>query len=104
MQTAELAPSEASRATYTLAAFLREQFDVQTMAQAGYPVRFGRRGGAVRGMPRPAVVADDTRQDESRPYAVSTLREDETIARPAHRLQPVQLPDEIHLNKDLRRL
>jgi alpha-2-macroglobulin len=31
-QGAELAPSEASRATYTFAAFLREQFDVQTMA------------------------------------------------------------------------
>src|SRR6185437_3379663 len=68
MQASEMSPEAASQASYMFAAFLQGQFDVQTMA--GF-ARFGRHLGGPE-------AEDDTKKDESGPYAVSTLGEDET--------------------------
>ncbi|MBN1911402.1 MAG: alpha-2-macroglobulin, partial [Pirellulales bacterium] len=60
--------------------FLQNQFGVQTMAQGGFGLRFGR--------------DDDTRKDESGTYALHTLKENETIARLATGVKRFALPDE----------
>jgi alpha-2-macroglobulin len=88
MQASEMSPEYASRATYTFAEFLRGQFDVQSMAQFGYS--FGRHAG---GGPE---SDDDTKKDESGPFAVSTLSEDETIARLASGIKRYKLPFEFN--------
>ncbi|MDB5291448.1 MAG: alpha-2-macroglobulin domain protein, partial [Phycisphaerales bacterium] len=88
MQASEMSPEYASRATYTFAEFLRGQFDVQSMAQFGYS--FGRHAGGG------AESDDDTKKDESGPFAVSTLSEDETIARLASGIKRYKLPFEFN--------
>jgi hypothetical protein len=86
LQASEMSPEYASRATYTFAEFLRGQFDVQSMAQFS----FGRRAG-----PGPESD-DDTKKDETGPFAVSTLTEDETIARLASGIKRYKLPFEFN--------
>ena len=93
MQAAETSPENAAKSSLMFANFLHEQFGVQTMAQYG----FGRRFGG-------AESDDDTKKDESGPYAVSTLGEDETIARLASGIKCFKLPAEfnfIHLFQTL---
>jgi len=71
------------RATLCLADFLHGQFGVQTMAGYG----LGR------------VSADDEKKNESGPYAVSSLAENETIARLAVGIRRFKLPDEFNFIK-----
>lgn len=106
MQASEFNPAVANRARLVFATFLRGQFDVQTMLDGGYG---GRRGFT----PRPPTGVpgvpgrdsdDDTRKDESGPFAVHSLAEDETIARLANGIKRFKLPDEfnfISILKDL---
>ncbi|HEX8916595.1 MAG TPA: MG2 domain-containing protein, partial [Humisphaera sp.] len=101
----EALPSQASRSKYTLAAFCREQFDVQTMLGYGYgrrpfPVR---PPGGVPGVPG-QQGDDDTRKDEAGPYAVGSLGEDETIAKLATGIKRFKLPDEFNFIKISREL
>ncbi len=65
--------------------FLRDQFDVQTMAEYGW--FFGRQ------------ATDDTKKNESGTYALHTLGEDETIARLATGIKRFELPDEFNFIK-----
>lgn len=94
-RAAEINPAQASQVQHTFAAFLREQFDVQTLLDGGYGFRF-RRGGGVPGLPGREDDNDETRKDESGPYAVQTLGEDETIARLASGIKRFKLPDEFN--------
>ena len=89
VQAAEFSPKFAPKARYVLASFLREQFDVQTMQQAGYT---------------PDTTDNDTRKDESGPYAVTTLKENETIARLANGIKRFDLPNEYNFIKILQSL
>src|SRR5579884_2671278 len=84
-EAARVSPAAAPRADFIFAQFLQNQFDVQTMAQAGYTF-FGRGGAA----------EEDTKKDESGPYAVASLKEDETIARLANGIKRFALPDEFN--------
>ena len=86
MQTMELNPSMRAMVQYEFATFLHQQFDVQTMAHFGRG--FGRDEGDSAG--------DDTRKDESNPFAVKTLRDDETIARLANGVKRFKLADEFN--------
>lgn len=70
------------------AQFLQNQFDVQTMAYGGYGGNVGRGGDNKSG-----------KKDEAGPYAVSTLAEDETIARLADGVKRFKLPDEFNFIK-----
>lgn len=76
----------ANQVRYHFATFLHEQFGVQTMAYGGYG-----RGRAA-----------DGKEDESGPYAVTTLGEDETIARLANGIKRFKLPDEFNYIKLLQ--
>ena len=80
MQAEELNTDRAAEMRYTFAQFLQIQFDVQTMA--GF-ANFGSGGS-------------DKDKDESGPYAVKTLGEDETIARLANGIKRFKLPDEFN--------
>jgi alpha-2-macroglobulin len=71
---------------YHFADFLWNQFGVQTMRQYG---------GFFRGM----TDDDDTKKDESSPFAVHSLGEDETIARLANGIKRFKLPDEFNFVK-----
>ena len=71
---------------YHFADFLWNQFGVQTMRQYG---------GFFRG----PTDDDDTKKDESSPFAVHTLGEDETIARLANGIKRFKLPDEFNFVK-----
>ena len=85
-------------AKYIFASFLHDQFDVQTMAYGGWGF-FGRAADI-----GPAGDDDSTRKDESGPYAVRTLGEDETITRLANGIKRFKLPEEfnfIHLLQSL---
>src|SRR4051794_35759380 len=96
VQAAEVSPAHAGQARYTLAEFLRQQFDVQTMAQYGY--RFGYFAeDAPAEVGAPAKANDGA--DKSGPFAVSTLAEDETIARLASGIKRFKLPDEFNFIK-----
>jgi uncharacterized protein YfaS (alpha-2-macroglobulin family) len=80
-EAAEVSPMMHRNMTRRLfAEFLRQQFGVQTMAQYGWYLR----------------EEDDTRKDESGPYAVQTLGEDETIARLASGIKRFKLPEEFN--------
>ena len=81
VQAVEADAARADEVRYTFATFLRGQFDVQTMGGYGSP--YGR-------------SRDDSRKDESGPYAVATLGEDETIARLATGIKRFKLPDEFN--------
>ena len=79
MQAGEYSAAEAQHAMYVWATFLRSQFGVQTMAYYG--------GGVGRTSP-------DGKTDESGPYAVYSLKDEETIARLATGIKRITLPDE----------
>ncbi|HLX61044.1 MAG TPA: alpha-2-macroglobulin family protein [Planctomycetota bacterium] len=79
MQAEELNPDRAAELRYTFAQFLQTQFDVRTMA--GYGIRSG------------------DEKDESGPFAVKTLGEDETIAKLATGIKRFKLPDEFNFIK-----
>lgn len=81
MTAEELDPSRAPELRLAFAQFLQSQFDVRTMAGYG---RFGR---------------DDDAADESGPYAVKSLGEDETIARLASGIKRFKLPEEFNFIK-----
>jgi len=74
-------PSRKSQVAWTFAEFLHSQFGVQTMQQWG--VVLPRSGGG-----------DGNDVDESGPYALHSLGEDETIARLATGIKRFKLPDE----------
>jgi len=86
-RAAELSPAYKAQARMALAHFLRGQFDVQTM-------------GAYRGFRGanwgPTPEANDEKKDEAGPFAVSTLKEDETIAKLASGIKRFQLPAEFN--------
>lgn len=84
-QAVELSPQRINAVRRQFAEFLLNQFGVQTMAQSGW--RFGR------------METDDTQQDESGTYALSTLKETETIARLAGGIKRFHLPDEFNYIK-----
>ena len=90
LQASEMSPEEAQHAKLVFAEFLRGQFDVQTMAYGGYGRLFGR------------AADDDTRKDESGAFAVTTLKENETIARLANGIKRFTLPDEFNFIKLLQ--
>lgn len=74
-------PGLKNEADVTFANFLDQQFGVQTMAQYGWFL---------------GVQTDQEDKDESGPYAVHTLKEDETIARLATGAKRFKLPDEFN--------
>lgn len=84
LQAAELGKTNEVRFTY--ANFLREQFGVQTMAYGGFGGMVGR-GGDTKD-------DQDGKKDEAGPYAVSTLGEEETIARLANGIKRFKLTEE----------
>src|SRR6185369_9214975 len=85
-QAAIIDPSRINDAEITFANFLHAQFGVQTMAQ------FGRQFGIVED----SSEDDDVKKDESGPFAVHTLKEDETIAKLATGIKRFKLPDEFN--------
>jgi len=88
LQATETSPALARQVRLDFANFLRQQFDVQTMAGGG---RFGRAG-------------DDEEPGKEGPFAVRTLGEEETIARLANGIKRFVLPDEfnfIHIYQQL---
>ncbi|MCW8131462.1 MAG: alpha-2-macroglobulin [Planctomycetota bacterium] len=86
MQSAESMPENADGVRLQFAGFLRSQFGVQTMAYYG---RFGGDGGE---------------GDESGPYAVKDLGEDETIAKLASGIKRFKLPDEYNFIRIYREI
>ncbi|MFO1092578.1 MAG: MG2 domain-containing protein [Planctomycetaceae bacterium] len=76
-------PSRKAEAAWTLASFLHSQFGVQTMQQWGIVLPQGGPG-----------TGDD--KNESGPYALHSLSEDETIARLATGVKRFKLPDEFN--------
>ncbi len=94
-QVAKHQPSQRSGVDYEFASFLRSQFGVQTMQQWGIALpRYGDHGAPGR--------ADD--EDESGPYAVHTLDDNETIARLATGVKRFTLPDEFNFIRIYQRL
>ncbi|MCC6127189.1 MAG: alpha-2-macroglobulin [Pirellulales bacterium] len=89
-QAAEFDPRRLGGVRIQFADFLHEQFGVQTMAQYGW--RFGR------------MDTDDSKEDESGPYALHTLGENETIARLATGIKRFELPDEFDFIKIYRQI
>ncbi len=91
LQAAEYSPALKRQVRLDFADFLRQQFDVETMAQWGY---FG----------RGADDSDDAAPGKEGPFSVSTLAEDETIARLANGIKRFKLPEEfnfIHIYQQL---
>ncbi len=87
LQAAELSPSMANTVRWHFATFLRNQFDVQTMAYYGNLFRHSE---------------DDAKKDDSGPFAVWNLGEDETIAKLASGIKRFKLPDEYNFIKILQ--
>lgn len=77
LQAVEADPARRNEVDVMFADFLRNQFDVQTMA------RYGR-------------VFDDDSKDETGIFAVHTLKDDETIAQLASGIKRFKLPDEFN--------
>jgi len=88
LQTMEVAPSLASKARLQFAGFLRQQFDVCSLAQYGRYFR----------------GADDEGKEQENAYSFRTLGEDETIARLATGVKRFKLPDEFNFIKVYRQL
>jgi uncharacterized protein YfaS (alpha-2-macroglobulin family) len=86
-QAVEFDPSRQNEVEMLFANFLWSQFGVQTMAAQGMPFR-----------------PDDGRKDQSGPYALHTLGDDETIARLATGIQRFKLPDEFNWIKIFQRI
>lgn len=80
-RAAELDPSRRDEAHSVLAIFCQSQFGVQTMAAEGRPA---------------GPAKEDGRENESGPFAVATLGDDETIARLATGIRRFRLPDEFN--------
>ncbi len=83
VEAVEMSADLANEARMELANFLHGQFDVQTMA--GYGL-FG-------------TEVDDTKKEQTGPFAVQTLGEDETIARLATGIKRFKLPDDFNFIK-----
>ena len=86
MQAGEYSVAEAQHAQFVWGQFLHSQFGVQTMAYYGAAM-----GG----------TGDDAKKNESGPYAVFTLKDEETIARLATGVKRFTLPDEFNYIKQL---
>ena len=102
----QVSPPHKARARYEFAQFLRQQFDVHTMAQNRY---FGRGyfGGIEDSEVGPEGDKDEKNEKdpaESGPYAVSTLGEDETIAKLATGVRRFKLPDEFNFIRIFRQV
>jgi hypothetical protein len=91
VQAMEAQPARTAEVLFDFASFQRQQFDVQTMAWYG---RFFGGGGG----------EDEEKKDESGPYAVKTLGEDETIAKLACGVRRFKLPDEFNFIKVYQRI
>ncbi|MEI7767123.1 MAG: MG2 domain-containing protein [Phycisphaerae bacterium] len=89
LQAAEASPRVARTIQREFADFLRQQFDVHTMAQYG----LGRGRGD-----------DEDRGLTTGPFAARTLGEDETIARLTNGVQRFKLPDEFNFIRIYRTL
>ncbi len=76
--------------------FLKSQFGVETMAY--FRGWYGPRGG------EDGQVDEDADKDESGPYAVHTLSEDETIAKLATGIKRFKLPDEYNYIKIYKKI
>jgi len=90
LQASELSPVESLHAKSIWAGFLQSQFGVQTMLQGGNPFA--------------SQNDDPNKTNESGPFAVATLKDDETIARLANGIKRFHLDDEfnpIKLFKDI---
>jgi hypothetical protein len=90
-------PGRRGEVDYQFAQFLRSQFGVQTMQRWGIVLpRFG----------ETSADPDDPQAegDESGPYAVHTLEDQETIARLAIGVKRFRLPDEFHFIAIYKRL
>ncbi len=81
-QAIEFNPAVKNEVRLSFADFLRDQFDVQTMAAAGW--RFGRE------------ETDDSQEEEQGIFALPSLGENETIARLATGIKRFKLPDEFN--------
>ncbi len=89
IQAMEAAPDRVNQILRRWADFLNNQFGVQTIAEYG---RFFSGGD------------DDTRKDESGPYALHTLGEDETIARLATGIKRLALPADFNYLRVYQRI
>lgn len=87
-ESLRLAPGRTNEILTQLASFLHNQFGVQTMASYGL---YGRGG-------------EDSDEDESGPYAVHTLKDNETIARLATGIKRFELPDEFNFIRIYRKI
>ncbi|MCA9178230.1 MAG: alpha-2-macroglobulin [Planctomycetales bacterium] len=94
-QVVENDPQRRNEVLRYRAEFLHGQFGVHTMQQHIGPM-FGR-GGMGGGMDGPII--DEGKQNETGPYAVSTLKDTETIARLATGIKRFDLPDEFNFIK-----
>ena len=84
-QAAEFNPQKRNDVRMQFAAFLLNQFGVQTMAESGW--RFGR------------AETDDSLEEQTGIFALATLGENETIARLATGVKRFTLPDEFNYIK-----
>jgi uncharacterized protein YfaS (alpha-2-macroglobulin family) len=89
-QAAEFEPTLLNNTRKIFADFLYQQFGEVTMAYYGW--QFGR------------MQTDDTKTDESGPFALHTLDENETIARLATGIKRFDLPDEFNFIKIYRQI
>jgi uncharacterized protein YfaS (alpha-2-macroglobulin family) len=96
VQAMELDSNRKVEARFRFANFLKQQFGVQTMAGYGYGYGYGR--------PLFGRQADDAKENESGPYAVSTLKETETIAQFATGIKRFDLPDEFNYIKAFQQI
>jgi uncharacterized protein YfaS (alpha-2-macroglobulin family) len=81
-QAIEFNPALKNDIRLSLADFLHDQFGVQTMAASGW--RFGRE------------ASDDSQEEEQGVFALTSLGEDETIARLATGIKRFKLPEEFN--------
>jgi len=88
MMAAKTHPNFEGQVKFTLASFFHQQFGVQTMAYYGRSLPWGR-----------AVREEEIKKDQSGPYDVHTLTDDETIARLATGVRRFDLPDEFNYIK-----
>ena len=88
MQAQELSPAQTQNVRYQFATFLMNQFDVRTASE------YGRFFGAYN--------EDGAKQAETNPFVLSSLTEEETIARLATGVKRFKLPDEFNFIKLLK--
>ncbi len=86
----DLSPGLAASVKWGFAQFLQAQFGPQTMAQYDWYFR--------------GQTTDDSKGNESGPYALFTLGDDETIARLATGIKRFKLPDEFNYHKIYQQL